>query len=131
MQYLFVAGLAYPPLLGLLAVIVTGQEVVKMQKESRQYNPQINEANSGSQEGTTIKEVQPTDNKAEIVTQPPDSTLVTETKPEETVVAKVSQIVEPPPPPTARPFDGCCYVWIEDSETKEVVAGTRLPGAGK
>ena len=65
------------------------------------------------------------------IAQPPDSVFNTETKPEETVVAKVSQIVEPPTPPTARPFDGCCYVWIEDTDTREVVAGTRLPGARK
>jgi hypothetical protein len=104
---------------------------------------------------TTNTEAQPTDSAVETVTQPPDLTPDTETKPEntagaadtivqspdsapdtktkpeETVVTKVSQPVEPPPAPTARPFDGCCYVWIEDSETKEVVAGTRLPGAGK
>ena len=47
------------------------------------------------------------------------------------MVATISRAVEPPPVPTARPFDGCCYVWIEDADTREVVAGTRLPGAEK
>jgi hypothetical protein len=45
-------------------------------------------------------------------------------------IAIVSQPSDTPPPPAARPFDGCCYVWIEDFETKEVVAGTRIPVAG-
>jgi hypothetical protein len=47
-------------------------------------------------------------------------------------IAIVSQPADTPPPvPTARPYDGCCYVWIEDADTREVVAGTRLPVAGK
>lgn len=46
-------------------------------------------------------------------------------------VAIVSQSTETPAAPTSRPFDGCCYVWVEDFETREVVAGTRFPGAGK
>jgi hypothetical protein len=37
----------------------------------------------------------------------------------------------PPPASTARPFDGCCYVWAEDFETREVVAGIRPLGAGQ
>jgi len=126
-QYLFVAGLAYPPLLGLLAIILVVDEGIM---KPRPYSSRINETNTNP-DGTANTETQPTDSVVGTVAQPPDSTLVTETKPEETVVAKVSQIVEPPPAPTVRPFDGCCYVWIEDSETKEVVAGTRLPGAGK
>jgi hypothetical protein len=128
MQYLFVAGLVYPPLLGLFAVILVVDEGLM---KPRPYSSQINEANTNPQDGTAITEIQATDSVAEIVAQPPDSAPDTETKPENTVVATVSQPVEPPPAPTARPFDGCCYVWIEDSETKEVVAGTKLPGAGK
>lgn len=104
---------------------------------------------------TTNTEAQPTDSAAEAVdqqpdlthdtetkpentavaddtiAQPPDSAPNTETKPEETVVATVSQTLEPPPAPTARPFEGCCYVWIEDADTREVVAGMRLPRANK
>ena len=30
---------------------------------------------------------------------------------------------EPEPPPTARPFIGCCFVWIQDDESGVVVAG--------
>jgi len=46
-------------------------------------------------------------------------------------IAIVSQPAYISPPPTARPYDGCCYVWIEDIGTREVVAGIRVPGAGK
>lgn len=28
-------------------------------------------------------------------------------------------------PPQGRPFDGCCFVWIEDEETKELIDGKR------
>jgi hypothetical protein len=46
-------------------------------------------------------------------------------------VAIKNQPDETPATPTARPYDGCCYVWIEDIGTREVVAGTRPPGASK
>jgi len=46
-------------------------------------------------------------------------------------VAIKSQPDETPATPTTRPYDGCCYVWIEDIGTREVVAGTRPPGASK
>jgi hypothetical protein len=93
----------------------------------------------GPQNAMANTEAQPTDSVVEAVTQPadyteaqvPDPNPVTETKPEDTEVAAVGQPIEPPPAPTARPFDGCCYVWIEDFEAKEVVAGTRLPGVAR
>ena len=88
-------------------------------------------AAAAAQNDTAHTSTQPTDNKTDSSTQPPDSTLDTATKPEDVAVANVVQPAEPPSAPTARPFDGCCYVWIEDSETREVVAGTRLPGVGK
>jgi hypothetical protein len=83
----------------------------------------------GSRHNMANTQQQPTDSVVETVAQPPDSPLETETKSEETVVATFSQNIELPPASTARPFDGCCYVWIEDAGTREVVAGTRLPGA--
>lgn len=64
------------------------------------------------------------------VAQPLDTTAEIKTKPEDTATT-VSQLVVRPPVPSDRPFDGCCYVWIEDADTREVVAGTRLPGAGR
>jgi hypothetical protein len=82
-----------------------------------------------SKHHTADTEAQPTDSVTETVAQPPDPTLDTEIKPEDSAVANISQPVELPSAPTARPFDGCCYVWIEDFETREVVAGKRLPGA--
>jgi hypothetical protein len=121
--FLAYAGLAYPPLWALGFVLAYASD-------RQQRSPQINEAKTNP-DSTANTETQSTDSIAETIAQPPDSTPDTETKPEETVVTKVSQIVEPPAPPTARPFDGCCYVWIEDADTREVVAGTRLPGAGK
>jgi hypothetical protein len=127
MQYIFVAGLAYPPLWVLGFALAAVSDIQRV----RQRSSQINEANTNPQDGTANMETQPTDSVVETLAQPPDSTLVTETKPEETAITTASQTIEPPPAPTARPFDGCCYVWVEDSETKEVVAGTRLPGAGK
>ena len=41
------------------------------------------------------------------------------------------QPTKTPATPTARPYDGCCYVWIEDIGTREVVAGKRPQGAIK
>jgi hypothetical protein len=29
-----------------------------------------------------------------------------------------------PKPPQPRPFEGCCFVWIQDEQTAEVIAGT-------
>jgi hypothetical protein len=124
--FLAYAGLAYPPLWVLGFALAAVSDIQRV----RQRSPQINEAKTNP-DGTANTETQPTDSVVETLAQPPDSTLVTETKPEETAITTVSQTLEPPPPPTARPFDGCCYVWVEDSDTKEVVAGTRLPGAGK
>jgi hypothetical protein len=95
-----------------------------------QRNMKSKEAAKGPQDNTTNTEVQTADSVVDTAAQPPDSTLDTETKSEDTATVTVSQSVEPPPP-TARPFDGCCYVWIEDSDTREVVAGTSLPGARK
>ena len=94
-----------------------------------QHNKKIKEAAKGTQDNSTNTEVQPTDSVVDTVAQPPDPTLDTEIKPEDSAVANISQPVELPSAPTARPFDGCCYVWIEDFETREVVAGKRLPGA--
>ena len=124
--FLAYAGLAYPPLWVLGFALAAVSDIQRV----RQRSPQINEAKTNP-DGIANTETQPTDSVVETLAQPPDSTLVTETKPEETAITTVSQTLEPPPPPTARPFDGCCYVWVEDSDTKEVVAGTRLPGAGK
>jgi hypothetical protein len=86
---------------------------------------------AASQDNTANTETQLTDNNSDTPIQPLDSTLDTATKPEDAAVAKVSKPAEPPPAPIARPFDGCCYVWIEDFETREVVAGTRPTGAGR
>lgn len=30
----------------------------------------------------------------------------------------------PPPPPTSRPFENCCFVWIQDVDSGAVVAGS-------
>lgn len=38
---------------------------------------------------------------------------------------------ESAPPPDGRPFEGCCFVWIEDRETGELVAGTRPSGPAR
>ena len=84
-----------------------------------------------SQDNTANTETQPIDNATDTIAQPPVSTLDSATKPEDTTITPVDQSVEQPPAPTARPFDGCCYVWIEDAETKEVVAGTRPSGLNK
>jgi hypothetical protein len=46
-------------------------------------------------------------------------------------VATINQPDETPVTPTTRPYDGCCHVWIEDIETREVVAGTRPTGLNK
>jgi hypothetical protein len=94
-----------------------------------QHNKKIKEAAKSTQASTTNTEIQAADSVVDTAAQPPDSTPDTEIKPEDTVVAAVSQPVGPPPALTARPFDGCCYIWIEDFETREVVAGKRLPGA--
>jgi hypothetical protein len=33
------------------------------------------------------------------------------------------KFLEPSEPPKERPFAGCCFVWIQDEQTGEVVAG--------
>jgi hypothetical protein len=104
-----------------------------------EHNKKLKGAAKGPPDDATNTEAQLTGNMTETLIQPLDSTSgqhpgsasAKEAKLEETMVATISLAVEPPPVPTARPFDGCCYVWIEDADTREVVAGTRLPGAGK
>ena len=86
---------------------------------------------AASQDNTANSETQRTDNSSDTPLQPPESTLDTATKPEEAAVANVVESAEPPPAPTARPFDNCCYVWVEDFDAREVVAGTRPTGAGQ
>jgi hypothetical protein len=34
-------------------------------------------------------------------------------------------------PPSARPFEDCCFLWIEDMETGEVVGGMRPPSTSR
>jgi hypothetical protein len=34
-----------------------------------------------------------------------------------------------PEPPTARPFENCCFLWIENQNTGEVIAGKRPGGS--
>lgn len=104
-----------------------------------QHNKKLKGAAKGPQDDSTNTEAQPTSNMTETLIQPldstsgqhPDSASAKEARLEETMVATISQAVGPPPAPTARPFEGCCYVWIEDADTREIVAGTRVPGAGK
>lgn len=86
---------------------------------------------AASQDNTASTDTVTTDKSPDPPIQPADSTLDNGTKAEDNTVATASQPAEPPSDPTARPFDGCCYVWIEDFETKEVVAGTRPPGLAK
>ena len=99
------------------------EEIYKGQKRKR--------ASATSQDNTASTETLPTDNNSDTPIQPPDSTLDTATKPEDAAVANVVQPAKPPLAPTARPFDGCCYVWVEDFESREVVAGTRPSGLNK
>jgi hypothetical protein len=98
------------------------KEISKAQKARK--------AAAASQDNTANTETQPIDNTTDTIAQPPDSTLDSATKPEDTTIT-VDQSTEQPPAPTARPFDGFCYVWVEDFESREVVAGTRPSGAGK
>jgi hypothetical protein len=99
------------------------EEIYKGQKRKR--------ASAASQDKAASTEILPTDSSLDSPIQPPDSTVDDGTKAEDNTVAPASQPAEPPSDPTARPFDGCCYVWIEDFETKEVVAGTRPSGLNK
>ena len=135
--FLFLAGVSYPPL-G-LAILTVKVIVGTMQENRSKYSSQPNKANIDSQDASATTEDHQTDTMADTTAQPSDNreaqpsdtTSEIKTKTEDTATTTVSQLVVPPPAPTARPFDGCCYVWVEDSDTKEVVAGTRLPGAGQ
>lgn len=37
----------------------------------------------------------------------------------------------PPPPPKGRPFDNCCFVWIQEVDSGAIVAGSRPRAAGR
>jgi hypothetical protein len=83
-----------------------------------QHNNKIKEAAKGTQDNTTNTEAQPTDIMADTAAQLqndasaqlPGPNPDTEIKPGDTLVATVSEPVEPPPAPTARPLDDCLYV---------------------
>jgi hypothetical protein len=102
-----------------------------IQENRSRHSSQTNKENTDSKDASATTEDHQTDNMAGTVAQPLDTTSEIEIKPKDTSTTTVSQIVVTPPAPTARPFDGCCYVWIEDADNSEVVAGKRLPGAGK
>ncbi|MCU0965628.1 MAG: hypothetical protein MUF08_11385 [Burkholderiaceae bacterium] len=45
------------------------------------------------------------------------------------ITAPLSMAADESPAPTTRPFAGCCFVWLEDSSSKDIVAGSSPWGA--
>lgn len=45
------------------------------------------------------------------------------------ITAPLSMAADELPTPTTRPFDGCCFVWLEEPSSKEIVAGSSPWGA--
>jgi hypothetical protein len=47
------------------------------------------------------------------------------------ITAPLSMAADESPAPTTRPFAGCCFVWLEDSSSEDIVAGSSPWGAGQ